>query len=104
MSHIPHLGSVAVSLALACAGFFAVHASAVGSMNRRLSSSRGRANSLYILWYYGRIDRDHGHRALLQAVRMGAGSRARAGVLAALLVVGVYELREAGQAKPTEER
>ena len=52
LSHAPHLGAVCLSLGLVCAGFFAVHAAAVGSMNRKLSSSRGRANSLYILWYY----------------------------------------------------
>jgi YNFM family putative membrane transporter len=105
MSHIPHLGSVAVSLALACAGFFAVHASAVGSMNRRLSSSRGRANSLYILWYYvggstGITVTGHFFKLYGWSGVTGAGLC----MLAALLVVGVYELREAGQAKPTEER
>lgn len=52
LSHIPNLSVISVSLALACAGFFAIHASAVGSMNRRLTCSRGRANSLYILCYY----------------------------------------------------
>jgi len=35
-----------------CAGFFAVHSAAVGLLNRRLSSGRGRANSLYVLCYY----------------------------------------------------
>ena len=35
-----------------CAGFFAIHASAAGSLNRKLTSSRGRANSLYVLFYY----------------------------------------------------
>lgn len=44
--------AVGVGLGGVCAGFFAVHAAAVGSMNRRLTSSRGRANSLYILFYY----------------------------------------------------
>jgi YNFM family putative membrane transporter len=36
-----------------CAGFFSIHAAAVGLLNRRLTSSRGRANSLYVLSYYG---------------------------------------------------
>jgi YNFM family putative membrane transporter len=41
-----------LSLRGVCAGFFAIHASAAGSLNRRLVSSRGRANSLYVLFYY----------------------------------------------------
>jgi MFS transporter, YNFM family, putative membrane transport protein len=44
--------AIIVALALVCAGFFAIHAAAAGSLNRRLRSSRGRANSLYILAYY----------------------------------------------------
>jgi YNFM family putative membrane transporter len=40
------------SLMGVCAGFFAVHAAAAGSLNRKLTSSRGRANSLYVLFYY----------------------------------------------------
>jgi YNFM family putative membrane transporter len=44
--------TIAMSLSGVCAGFFAIHASAVGSLNRRLHSSRGRANSLYVLFYY----------------------------------------------------
>jgi YNFM family putative membrane transporter len=35
-----------------CAGFFAVHSAAAGALNLRLSSGRGRANSLYVLFYY----------------------------------------------------
>ncbi|MBU0769283.1 MAG: MFS transporter, partial [Proteobacteria bacterium] len=35
-----------------CAGFFAIHASAAGSLNRKLTSSQGLANSLYVLFYY----------------------------------------------------
>lgn len=44
--------SIGLSLALVCAGYFAVHASAVGALNRKLSSGRGRANALYVLFYY----------------------------------------------------
>ncbi len=44
--------AVAASLAAICAGFFSIHAAAAGSLNRRLKSSRGRANSLYVLFYY----------------------------------------------------
>ena len=43
---------IMASLLGVCAGFFAIHASAAGSLNRRLISSRGRANSLYVLFYY----------------------------------------------------
>ncbi len=35
-----------------CAGFFTIHATAVGALNRRLTSSQGRANALYVLFYY----------------------------------------------------
>ena len=40
------------SLAGICAGFFAIHASAVGALNRSLSAHRGKANALYTLFYY----------------------------------------------------
>jgi MFS transporter, YNFM family, putative membrane transport protein len=43
---------IALALLLVCAGFFAIHASAAGSLNRRLTGGRGRANSLYVLFYY----------------------------------------------------
>jgi YNFM family putative membrane transporter len=43
---------VVVGLAGICAGFFTVHAAAAGWLNRNLVSSRGRANSLYVLFYY----------------------------------------------------
>jgi YNFM family putative membrane transporter len=49
---IPSLPVIAVSLALTCAAFFTMHAAAVGSLNARLTGSRGRANSLYVLLYY----------------------------------------------------
>lgn len=43
---------IALGLAGVCAGFFTVHASAVGLLNRRLTAAKGRANSLYVLFYY----------------------------------------------------
>jgi MFS transporter, YNFM family, putative membrane transport protein len=49
---IKSVPAVAASLAVICAGFFSIHASAAGSLNTRLKSSRGRANSLYVLFYY----------------------------------------------------
>jgi len=41
-----------VSLIGLCAGFFTIHASAVGALNRNLSGDRGKANALYTLFYY----------------------------------------------------
>lgn len=52
LTHTHSLWAVSASLAGVCTGFFAIHAAAAGSMNRKLNSSRGRANSLYILFYY----------------------------------------------------
>ncbi len=49
---IESVPAVAASLTFICAGFFSIHASAAGSLNTRLKSSRGRANSLYVLFYY----------------------------------------------------
>jgi len=49
---IPSIWAVALSLAGVCLGFFSIHAAAAGLLNRRLTVSRGRANSLYILFYY----------------------------------------------------
>lgn len=49
---IPTVWAVIVALLFLCAGFFTLHATAVGSLNRKLSSSQGRANALYVLFYY----------------------------------------------------
>jgi YNFM family putative membrane transporter len=49
---VQSLPAIAASLAGSCAGFFAIHAAAAGALNRKLASSRGRANSLYVLFYY----------------------------------------------------
>ena len=49
---LPHIAAVATSLAGVCAGFFIVHTAAVGALNRKLATSRGRGNSLYVLFYY----------------------------------------------------
>ena len=48
----PSLLAVMIGLVGICAGFFTVHAAAAGWLNRKLVSSRGRANSLYVLFYY----------------------------------------------------
>ena len=44
--------AVLLGLLGTCAGFFTIHAAAVGSLNRKLSSGQGRANALYVLFYY----------------------------------------------------
>ena len=43
---------IVISLVGVCAGFFSIHAAAAGLLNRKIDSSRGRANSLYVLFYY----------------------------------------------------
>jgi YNFM family putative membrane transporter len=52
LTFIQSIFVIAGALVLVCAGFFSVHAAAVGSLNRKLTASRGRANSLYVLAYY----------------------------------------------------
>ena len=44
--------AIVAGLAGVCGGFFMVHSAAAGALNRKLSTSRGRANSLYVLFYY----------------------------------------------------
>jgi YNFM family putative membrane transporter len=52
LSLIGSIWAVAGSLAGVCLGFFSIHAAAAGLLNRKLTASRGRGNSLYILFYY----------------------------------------------------
>jgi MFS transporter, YNFM family, putative membrane transport protein len=49
LSSIP---AIVVGLFATCAGFFTIHAAAVGSLNRKLTSGQGRANALYVMFYY----------------------------------------------------
>lgn len=51
-THILSQWAVVTGLCGVCVGFFAIHAAAAGTLNQKLESSRGRANSLYILFYY----------------------------------------------------
>lgn len=48
----PLSGVVLIGLLGVCTGFFAVHAAAVGTLNQKLSHGQGRANALYVLFYY----------------------------------------------------
>lgn len=49
---IKSMALIVGALFLVCAGFFTIHAAAAGSLNRRLTGGRGKANSLYVLFYY----------------------------------------------------
>lgn len=49
---LPSKSAVVLALIGICAGFFTIHAAAVGSLNRKLSYGQGRANALYVLFYY----------------------------------------------------
>ena len=49
---MPSISAVVVGLLGMCAGFFTIHTSAVGLLNSRLVSGQGRANALYVLFYY----------------------------------------------------
>jgi YNFM family putative membrane transporter len=92
---VPSLPVVAASLAGVCAGFFAIHSSAAGALNLRLASGRGRANSLYVLFYY--LGGSIGITASGRAYRF-AGWRGVAGLgilmLALPFATGIAEMRE----------
>ena len=49
---LPSIPAVGLGLLGTCAGFFTIHAAAIGSLNRRLTRDQGRANALYVLSYY----------------------------------------------------
>ena len=49
---LPSITAVILGLLGTCVGFFTIHAVAVGSLNSKLSSGQGRANALYVLFYY----------------------------------------------------
>ena len=51
---IDHIGTTMVALLILSAGYFTMHSAAVGTLNSKLAvgQGRGRANALYILFYY----------------------------------------------------
>ncbi|WP_457574538.1 MFS transporter [Desulfolithobacter sp.] len=49
---LPLVPAVIAAVLGLCAGFFTIHAAAVGALNRKLSSGHGKANALYVLLYY----------------------------------------------------
>ena len=44
--------AIVIGLIGVCMGFFMIHAAAVGALNKKLTSGHGRANALYVLFYY----------------------------------------------------
>ncbi len=101
LSQRPSLAAIGLALAVVCAGYFAVHASAVGALNQRLSSGRGRANALYVLFYY--VGGWSGITASGYAYGQGGWSSVVAVCLAMLVVplaVGWLELRPARPSPP----
>lgn len=49
---IPSIVTVVIGLLGVCAGFFTIHAVAVGLLNKKLEGGHGKANALYVLFYY----------------------------------------------------
>lgn len=49
---LPFHTAIILGLLFTSIGFFALHAAAVGLLNRKLSGGQGRANALYVLFYY----------------------------------------------------
>jgi len=49
---IPSVTAVIIGLLGVCTGFFTIHAVAVGLLNQKLSRNHGKANALYMLFYY----------------------------------------------------
>lgn len=96
---VPRGWVMALALALVCAGFFTIHASAAGALNRKLSAGRGRANAFYVLFYY--LGGAAGITLSGQAYHL-AGWHGVVGLAAAVLLVplttGVVEMRAAQQA------
>ena len=46
------VATVVTGLIGVCAGFFTIHAAAVGCLNRKIFIGQGRSNALYVLFYY----------------------------------------------------
>lgn len=85
---------VVLALLGSCAGFFTTHAAATGALNRRMTMSRGRANALYVLFYY--VGGAVGITAGGYAWRLGGWETVlglNALVLLIPLAVGLYEMQ-----------
>ncbi|WP_275975768.1 MFS transporter [Geothrix terrae] len=94
----PRGWAMALALALVCAGFFTIHASAAGALNRRLAAGRGRANAFYVLFYYlgGAAGITLSGHAYHLAGWHGVVGLA-AGVLLVPLSTGLVEMRASGR-------
>lgn len=91
---IKSLVVIAFCLVGICACFFAIHAAAIGSLNRKLTSSLGRANSLYVLFYYlgGAVGITISGRVYNNAGWIGVVVLGLAGLLIPF-VIGIVEMR-----------
>ena len=86
---------VVLALLGTCAGFFTVHAAASGALNSRLTTSRGRGNALYVLFYY--VGGAIGITTSGYAWRIGGWPAVLAINVAMLMVpfgTGLYEIRQ----------
>jgi YNFM family putative membrane transporter len=102
VSLIPSWIAVVISLIGVCAGFFTTHAAAAGALNSRLTVSRGRANALYVLFYY--VGGAVGITASGYAYRY-AGWPAVIALGAVVLVLPLLiGLAEAGMREPARQR
>ncbi|MEJ2154083.1 MAG: MFS transporter [Desulfobacteraceae bacterium] len=94
ITHIASIWAVLIGLCGVCMGFFAVHAAAAGCLNHKLKSSRGRANSLYVLFYYlggsiGITISGYGYQRFGWPGVTGISL----GLLAVILIAGIVEMR-----------
>ena len=95
---VPSLPVIVLALLGSCAGFFTTHAAASGTLNSRLTASRGRGNALYVLFYY--VGGALGITASGYAWRHGGWPvvlALNAAVLAVPLAVGIVEMRAGGR-------
>ena len=49
---MPYIAAIVFGILGGCSGFSTIHTAVVGSLNRKLISKHGRANALYVLFYY----------------------------------------------------
>lgn len=94
MISLPFIAAIVFGLLLVCIGFFTAHAAAIGALNRKLSSGQGRANALYVLFYY--VGGSLGITASGIAYDSGGWERVMmlCGALALIpLIVGYFEYR-----------
>jgi len=49
---MPDIAAIILGILGICVGFSTIHTASVGSLNRKLSNGHGRANALYVLFYY----------------------------------------------------